>query len=139
ALAGQQYGDGDRGEQRGARSVEQSGVQAIDKGGAGGGLDRAAGVDGQSEGAACLVGQPGRNAGQVQVAAVDGGDDAADNRDAQRAAHLAGQVVERGSDALLSGGQRFGDRGGGGGDLPPPPHAGRGQGDHPHARGGDPH
>jgi len=77
-----------------ARRVEQSGVDAIDKGGAGSGPDRPASVDGEGEGAAGLAGQACRDAGQVEVGAVDGGHDGADDRDAQSAADLAGQIVE---------------------------------------------
>ena len=43
-------------------------------------------MDGQGEGAAGPIGQSGRDAGQVLVGPVRCGDDAADDRDAERAA-----------------------------------------------------
>ena len=48
-----------------------------------------------------LLASPPRHAGQVQMAAVAGRQDAADHRDAERAAQLTRQVVQRGPDALL--------------------------------------
>jgi len=49
-VAGEQGGDGDRGEDRGGGGVQQPGVDAVDERGAGVAADRAAGVNGDGEG-----------------------------------------------------------------------------------------
>jgi hypothetical protein len=66
-VAGEQGGDADRGEDRGAGGVQEAGVDAVDERGAGVGADRAAVVDGDGEGLLGLARQGGGDAGRRRL------------------------------------------------------------------------